>query len=372
MRRPVGRDDRQRRLGVAPVEGQVEVGGLGLGRQSGGRAAALDVDHEEGQLEADGQADRLALERQARSARGGHAEVPGEGRAQRGADRGDLVLGLQRAHAEVLVLGQLVQDVGGRRDRVAAQEHGQVGLLPGRHQAPRERGVAGDLRVLAGRQVGPLDLVLVVEDLGGLAEVPPGLERGAVGRPHELVAGEAVVDPGQHLVDRPGVDPADQAQREEVLGPVGVAGLDPERDRRLLRERGHRHLDHAVAAQRVVGQGVVGVAGLLQVALVEGVGVDDERPALLHPVQLVAQGGGVHGDEDVGRVTRRRDVVVGDVDLEGRHPGQRPRRGPDLGRELGQRGQVVAQPGADAGEPVSGQLHAVAGVPGEADHHCAE
>jgi hypothetical protein len=36
-----------------------------------------------------------------------------------------------------------------------------------------------------------------------------------------------------------------------------------------------------------------------------------------------------------GRVAGGEDVVVGDVDLEGRDPGQGAGRGPDLGREVG-------------------------------------
>jgi hypothetical protein len=43
--------------------------------------------------------------------------------------------------------------------------------------------------------------------------------------------------------------------------------------------------------------------------------------------------------------------------------------GPDLGGEVGQGGQVVAEDGGVGGEPVTGQLHAVAGVAGEADDH---
>ena len=69
----------------------------------------------------------------------------------------------------------------------------------------------------------------------------------------------------------------------------------------------------------------------------------------------------------LGRVARRRDVVVGDVDLEGRDARHRPGRGPDLGRVVGHGGQVVAEGGAHLGEPVTGELHAVAGVAGEAD-----
>ena len=61
------------------------------------------------------------------------------------------------------------------------------------------------------------------------------------------------------------------------------------------------------------------------------------------------------------------DVVVGDVDLEGRHAGQRSGRSADLGGELGEGCQVVAEQRTGGGEPVTGQLHAVARVAGEPD-----
>ena len=145
-----GGHDRQRRLAVAAVHGEQQVGLLGLGRQPGRRPAPLDVDDEQRQLEADGQADRLGLEVDARAARRGHAEMAAEGGAEGGADAGDLVLGLQGAHAEVLVLRQLVEDVGRRGDRVGAEEQRQLGQLAGGDQAPRQRGVAGDVGVGAG------------------------------------------------------------------------------------------------------------------------------------------------------------------------------------------------------------------------------
>ena len=85
------------------------------------------------------------LEADARTARGRDAEVAGERGAERGADAGDLVFGLQRAHAEVLVLRQLVEDVGRRRDRVRAEEQRQLRAAGRRRRAPRQRGVAGDV-----------------------------------------------------------------------------------------------------------------------------------------------------------------------------------------------------------------------------------
>ena len=114
-------------------------------------------------------------------------------------------------------------------------------------------------------------------------------------------------------------------------------------------------------------RGLVVVAGLGQVALVEGVDVDQQRAARLELVELGVQRGRVHGHQHVGGVARRGDVVVGDVDLEGRHPGQGACRGTDLGRELRQRGQVVAEQGAGTGESITRELHAVTRVAREAD-----
>ena len=57
------------------------------------------------------------------------------------------------------------------------------------------------------------------------------------------------------------------------------------------------------------------------------------------------EGGGVHRHQDVGVVPGREDVVVGNVDLEGGHPGHGPGRRPYLGREVRQGGQVVAEKG---------------------------
>ena len=90
----------------------------------------------------------------------------------RGADAGDLVLGLERRDAERLVLAQLVEDVGGRRDRVGAEEQRQPRLHAAGDQAVGQRQVAGDVAVGARRHRRRLDLVGHREGLGRLAEVP--------------------------------------------------------------------------------------------------------------------------------------------------------------------------------------------------------
>ena len=66
------------------------------------------------------------------------------------------------------------------------------------------------------------------------------------------------------------------------------------------------------------------------------------------------------------------DVVVGDVHLERRDAGDRAGRRADLGREVGQRREVVAERGGQLGEAVADELHAVARVAREPDHDPVE
>src|SRR5262249_2330793 len=136
---------------------------------------ALHVDDQQRQLQGDGQRDRLALERDTRPGRGGHAERTTVRCAERHADRGDLLFGLDGGDTEALVLAQLVQHVGGGRDRVGAEEDGQLRPYARGNDAQGERGVAGDVAVVARHHVRRLDLVAEREVFGGLAEVPARL-----------------------------------------------------------------------------------------------------------------------------------------------------------------------------------------------------
>ena len=121
---------------------------------------------------------------------GGHAEMAGEARAERGADAGDLVLGLEGGDAEPLVLAQLVQHVGGRGDRVEPRNSGSPAFCAAGDQPVRQGEVAGDLPVAAGRHRGRGDLVGDGEHLGGLAERVAGLEGGDVGVADGRLVGE--------------------------------------------------------------------------------------------------------------------------------------------------------------------------------------
>jgi hypothetical protein len=87
---------------------------------------------------------------------------------------------------------------------------------------------------------------------------------------------------------------------------------------------------------------------------------------------MLALRGRVHRDQDVGRVARREDVVVGEMQLEARDAGQSACRGPDFRREIRLGGQVVAEDRGLLGEPVSRELHAVTRVAGEPDDDVIE
>jgi hypothetical protein len=77
------------------------------------------------------------------------ARCPRERGADRRADRRDLVLGLERLHAEVPEARHLVQHVARGRDRIGAEEDRPIHLHARGNDAPRERGVAGDVPVRA-------------------------------------------------------------------------------------------------------------------------------------------------------------------------------------------------------------------------------
>ena len=141
---------------------------------------------------------------------------------------------------------------------------------------------------------------------------------------------------------------------------------------RLDRDRRQGDGVHVVALQRPVLERVGRVADLREVALGELVGVGDDRRAAGHVGEVRLEGRGVHRDEHVGLVARSEHVVVGEVELEARDAGQGALRCADLGGEVRQRGQVVAEEGGLGGEPVAGELHPVTGVAREADDDTVE
>src|SRR5262249_31207997 len=99
------------RLAVATEHRLQQVGLFGPGWQTRRRPAALYVDDDQRQLGHHGQAHSLRLQRDAGAGGAGDTQRTAVGGADGRADARDLVFRLEGEDVEVLVLGQLVQDV---------------------------------------------------------------------------------------------------------------------------------------------------------------------------------------------------------------------------------------------------------------------
>ncbi len=123
----------------------------------------------------------------------------------------------------------------------------------------------------------------------------------------------------------------------------------------------------AIAFERLVFERVHRIRRLLQILFIELVRVDDDRAAFFEVEEVDLERGGVHRDEDARLVAGRADVLRGKVQLEAGDAGQTSGGGANLGGEIRQRRDVVAEDGGGVGELRARELHAVAGVSGEAD-----
>jgi hypothetical protein len=245
----------RRGLAVAAVDGLQQVGLLGLGGQAGGGAAALHVDHDQGQLGHHREADGLALEGHARA--GGAGDTRGRRRRTRRWRRRRRRSRLRpgRSDAEVLERRPGVQDVGGRGDRVAAVEHGDARAA--RRRRTRARGgVAGDVPVGARREAGLGHLVAGLEQLDGL---PRSCGRPAA--PRCWRRGTAALNffglqcSTVYSMSR-AVQPVHHAEREEVLAAVGLLGVEPVRRDGAGAVSGDRGLHDAEPGEGAVFQRV--------------------------------------------------------------------------------------------------------------------
>ena len=125
--------------------------------------------------------------------------------------------------------------------------------------------------------------------------------------------------------------------------------------------------DQLPAGERAVLERIGLIAGLGEVAGAELALVGDDQAAGLQIVDIGLERGRVHRDQHVGRVAGGLDRGRAEIDLEGGDPEGRALRRADLGREIGEGGEIVAGQRGREGELAAGQLHAVAAVAGEAD-----
>ena len=111
------------------------------------------------------------------------------------------------------------------------------------------------------------------------------------------------------------------------------------------------------------------VTSHFQVLRGEGPRVDYQQPPLGQVPQVHRQGRRVHRHQRVRLVAGGQDFPASEMHLEGGNTRYRPRRGPDLRREVREGGDGVGNHHAAVCEPFADRLHAVAGVTSETDHH---
>ncbi len=206
--------------------------------------------------------------------------MPGVGTADGRADARDLVLHLQRHHAEVLQLGQVLQDVGGRCDGVGAQQDLQPRQLGSGDQAEGQGFVAHDVAVGARSDVGlGRHFVAALEDLVDVAGVVAGAQGRLIGHDQVGLALELFGEPLEGRLQGTAVQPVPSAQGVEVLAAEHVLLAQGRIRQRPCDAIVDVDLDHPVAGERAVVQRVRVELGLGQVALAEAAGVDDDDAA---------------------------------------------------------------------------------------------
>ena len=178
---------------------------------------------------------------------------------------------------------------------------------------------------------------------------------GELGTQHVLGQSEVAV-----------IYPAYESQSKHVLATEYALVVQSAILERLLTQRCNRaRNDFACYSQfcdRVFGLEL----GFLKVLSGERVDVDDYCTGRLAELVLRLQCRRVHRDKYVAFVTRCEYLVGSDVYLESRYSGKHSLRSTYVGGVVGEGADVISHCCRNCGKDVSGQLHAVSGVSGEA------
>ena len=154
-------------------------------------------------------------------------------------------------------------------------------------------------------------------------------------------------------VERPLIDPVRHAEGKHVPAAVCIFGANLNIRHGLARHPAHRDAhDLALARDHLIIERVVvlSVSTFFEVTLGKLVLVDNDQPADLDIVDVGFKARGVHREHRVDLVARRKDLVARELELEPGDPKRRAFGCPDLGWEIGEGGDVVAEDRAGGGE----------------------
>ncbi len=119
--------------------------------------------------------------------------------------------------------------------------------------------------------------------------------------------------------------------------------------------------------QRMVFEGIGSHLRLAQIGFLKAVGIDDEDAVGFQVGYIDLQRRGIHGNQDIHSVPRRVHVIGGKMKLIAAYARQRSGRSANLRGEVRKCSDIIAIQRHRIGELAAGDLHAVAGVSGEAD-----
>ncbi len=162
--------------------------------------------------------------------------------------------------------------------------------------------------------------------------------------------------------------PAYEAQTEYIAAFQHALVVEGAVGQGCLGEGGHRHLQHLGADAQLAERVGSGEFGLVKISLLERVYVDYDHSAILHVAAVLFESGGIHRHQHIA-------LVAGGVHtrahthLKSRYAAERTLRSAYFRRIVGEGRYLVADAGRHVGEDIANELHAVARIAREADHH---
>ncbi len=165
--------------------------------------------------------------------------------------------------------------------------------------------------------------------------------------------------------------PAHKAKSKEIAAFDDRLVVKSAVGKRGLGHGGDGHIEHLGTDSELTDRIVGCIERFLEIGLLERVDINDDHAAFLYVVDVLFECRGIHCHENITFVTRSVDIRSY-AHLKARHTAKRTLRSADLGRIVRERGDLVAQACGDICKDIAHELHAVAGVAGEADHNLFE
>ena len=357
----------QRALATASIQRLIQVGLFRFCGQACRGAATLHVNEHEGQFGHHCQSQSLALKSQTWAGCRRHGQMSCKCCADSRTDATNLILHLYGFHAEVATLGQFVQDVGGRSDRIRAQEQRTPAHLRSHDQSPRRCLVAANVGIGARADIIALDAVGRNGGVDVVTVIVSPLDNKFVGLIDLGLVGKLSLEELQRRLHGTVEQPAYKSQCKHVAALELRLQIHTRVLESLLDHCGDGCLDDLGPEVQFLIRITGGVQCLVQTCLGKGIDIDNRGTALAQELRVLLERGRIHGHQNIAFVTRRVHAMS-DVNLETRNATQRALRGPHLGGIVREGGDAVAESGAHIREDVASQLHAIAAVAREAHH----